>query len=224
MRNIRVIFLIAALIAVIIGGFYFFADKGEEFFGRIKKEINDLAKTKTLDIRMAPADYGTLRGATTTPEEIAGWGEFINNRVGWRFRYPLENLTRNIDEIIKFPSHEENQPKNEDLLEFAVGETIFRIRTYSEEGTSAIVAWIKESGKSVSADIGDYHKFFIDGNDAYNLKGKTFAYTLVNKNIYEISAYREEGIWLGVKDEPLFEKWISTISFFPEVRCWERAL
>ncbi|MFA4941590.1 MAG: hypothetical protein WC582_03275 [Patescibacteria group bacterium] len=219
MKNIRVIFFIFILVFV-IGGIYYFG-------GKAKRQNISPHNFDKINSSSSVERFGTLRDATTTPEEIADWGEFINNRVGWRFRYPMENLTRDIDEIIKFPSSEESQPKNEDLLEFAVGETVFRIKTYAEEGTSTIGTiedWIKDSGKSASSNLEDYQKFSLAGNNAYNLKGKDFAYTFLNKNVYEISAYKDDENPLKIGDEPIFKKWISTINFFPEVRCWERVL
>lgn len=211
MKNTRIIFFVLILVVVIGGAYYLDREriKSDTQVGNLEKEGNI-----------------SLRDATTTPEEIATWGEFINNRVGWRFRYPTENLTKDIDEVVKFPSSVEGQSKTEDLLEFSIGETTFSIKTYAEEATSTIntiEAWIKDSGKSVSNDLSDYQKFRIAGNDAYNIKGKAFAYTFLNKNVYEIAAY-QNGVWRELNDEPLFKKWISTIGFFPEVRCWERAV
>lgn len=211
MKNTRIIFFVLIL-AFVIGGAYYLNKVG----------IKPDNQTSNLEKK----EISTLGDATTTPEEIAAWGEFINNRVGWQFRYPKENLTKDIDEVVKFPSSVEGQSNKEDLLEFAVGETTFSIKTYAEEATSTIntiEAWIKDSGRSVSNNLSDYQKFKIAGNNAYNIKGKAFAYTFLNKNVYEIAAY-QNGVWREISDEPLFKKWISTINFFPEVRCWERAI
>jgi len=210
MKNTRIIFFVLILVVVIWGVYYL----GKEKI-KLDYQIGNLEVKEII----------SLRDATTTPEEIATWGEFINNRVGWQFRYPKENLTKDIDEVVKFPSSVEGQSNKEDLLEFAVGETTFSIKTYAEEGasTTTIEAWIKNSGKSVSNYLSDYQKFKIAGNNAYNIKGKAFTYTFLNKNVYEIAAY-QNGVWREISDEPLFKKWISTINFFPEVRCWERAI
>lgn len=192
----------------IIGRMYFIAEK------KINMEIDE-------NLKKANIDLSKKEIPVITQEEMENWESFINNRVGCHFKYPIDNLTKAITEVVKFPSIIEGQSRTLDDLEFAVGESLFKIKTYvKEEETGSIVNWIKQSDKSYSSDLGDYEVVKIASTIALRVTGKTFLYALANKNIYEIAAYRNGSI-INIGDEPLFEKWISTFDFFEQVECWK---
>jgi hypothetical protein len=151
---------------------------------------------------------------TPTPkDETANWKTYTNSRVDYSFKYPTANLTLALDETIKYPSTREGDSKTQDLVQFAVGETSFGIRTYVGAGKSTIESWIQEPNTPRAYhDLSKYEKITVGGKTAYQTTDEAFVYVLANGNIYEITGYGNIAP-VKISAEPLFKKWVATIQF-----------
>ena len=179
-----------------------------------QQPVSQTQPTTPAPVTQTPAQpVATQQPATQPANETADWKIYINSRVGYKFSYPSTNLTHALDETIKYPSAREGDSKNQDLVQFAVGNTSFGIRTYVGEGKSTIESWIQEpNAQRAYSDLSKYEKVAVGGQTAYRIIGSAFVYVLANGNVYEITAYQTNAP-VKISSEPLFEKWVSTIEF-----------